>query len=60
MRTSGTDSMDQLAIDTIRTLAMRAVEAAESGHPGTPMGRWRRRNDGALHRHGKLRRLGAL
>lgn len=28
---------DQLAIDTIRTLAMDAVQAANSGHPGTPM-----------------------
>jgi transketolase N-terminal domain/subunit len=30
-------SIDQLAIDTIRTLSMDAVEAAKSGHPGTPM-----------------------
>ena len=29
--------IDQLAIDTIRTLSMDAVEAAKSGHPGTPM-----------------------
>ncbi len=29
--------VDQLAIDTIRTLSMDAVEAANSGHPGTPM-----------------------
>jgi transketolase len=29
--------MDRLAIDTIRTLSMDAVEAANSGHPGTPM-----------------------
>lgn len=27
----------QRSIDTIRTLAMDAVEAAKSGHPGTPM-----------------------
>ncbi|MEX2317038.1 MAG: transketolase [Pirellulales bacterium] len=27
----------QLSINTIRTLAMDAVEAANSGHPGTPM-----------------------
>ncbi len=27
----------RLAIDTIRTLAMDAVQAANSGHPGTPM-----------------------
>ena len=30
-------SRDQLAINTIRTLAMDAVQAANSGHPGTPM-----------------------
>jgi transketolase len=35
---AGTDAaLDQLAIDTIRTLSMDAVEAAKSGHPGTPM-----------------------
>ena len=28
---------DALAITTIRTLCMDAVEAAKSGHPGTPM-----------------------
>ena len=27
----------QLAINTIRTLAMDAVQQANSGHPGTPM-----------------------
>ncbi|NDC63296.1 MAG: transketolase [Planctomycetia bacterium] len=31
------DDLDRLAIDTIRTLSMDAVEAAKSGHPGTPM-----------------------
>jgi transketolase len=31
------DDLDVLAVDTIRTLAMDAVEAAQSGHPGTPM-----------------------
>ena len=30
-------SIDQLAIDTIRTLSMDAVQKANSGHPGTPM-----------------------
>jgi transketolase len=30
--------LDQLAINTIRTLTMDAVQAANSGHPGTPMG----------------------
>jgi transketolase len=29
--------IDALAINTIRTLAMDAVQAANSGHPGTPM-----------------------
>ncbi len=32
-----TPEIEQLAINTIRTLAMDAVEAAKSGHPGTPM-----------------------
>ena len=30
--------IDRLAIDTIRTLAIDAVEQAQSGHPGAPMG----------------------
>ena len=30
-------SLDELAVTTIRTLAMDAVQAANSGHPGTPM-----------------------
>ena len=30
-------SIKQLSINTIRTLAMDAVQAAKSGHPGTPM-----------------------
>jgi transketolase len=30
-------SLDQLAINTIRTLSMDAVQQANSGHPGTPM-----------------------
>jgi len=29
--------LDQLCIDTIRTLAIDAVQQANSGHPGTPM-----------------------
>ena len=28
----------RLAVDTIRFLAADAVEKAQSGHPGTPMG----------------------
>jgi transketolase len=35
MPTAGT--LDQLCIDTVRTLAMDAVQQAESGHPGTAM-----------------------
>ena len=31
-------ALDQLAINTIRTLSMDAVQKAKSGHPGTPMG----------------------
>jgi transketolase len=30
-------ALDQLAINTIRTLSMDAVQKANSGHPGTPM-----------------------
>lgn len=30
-------TIEQLSIDTIRTLSMDAVQAANSGHPGTPM-----------------------
>lgn len=30
-------SIEQLSINTIRTLSMDAVQAANSGHPGTPM-----------------------
>ncbi|GAB4314856.1 MAG: transketolase [Candidatus Zixiibacteriota bacterium] len=30
--------LDQLCINTIRTLSMDAVQKANSGHPGTPMG----------------------
>lgn len=32
-----TTSLEQLSINTIRTLSMDAVQAANSGHPGTPM-----------------------
>jgi transketolase len=32
------DGVDELCINTIRTLAMDAVQQANSGHPGTPMG----------------------
>ena len=33
-----TAQLDQLCVNTIRTLAMDAVQQANSGHPGTPMG----------------------
>lgn len=36
MPTSSVD-IQQLAVNTIRTLSMDAVQAANSGHPGTPM-----------------------
>ncbi|WP_395710635.1 transketolase [Reyranella sp.] len=32
-----TEELDQLAINTIRTLSIDAVQQARSGHPGTPM-----------------------
>lgn len=36
--TSQPKSIDRLAIDTIRTLSIDAVQKANSGHPGMPMG----------------------
>ena len=35
--TSSDRSIDELCINTIRTLSMDAVQQAKSGHPGTPM-----------------------
>src|SRR3954449_3266730 len=35
---TSTTSIDQLSVDTIRTLSMDAVQKANSGHPGLPMG----------------------
>lgn len=37
-RNAGDSRIQQLAIDTMRTLSMDAVEQAKSGHPGAPMG----------------------
>src|SRR4051794_13457912 len=36
--TIATGTLDRLAIDTIRTLSIDAVQQANSGHPGAPMG----------------------
>ena len=36
--TLASDDLDLLAIDTIRTLSIDAVQKANSGHPGAPMG----------------------
>jgi transketolase len=36
--TTTTSDLDALAVNTIRGLAMDAVQKASSGHPGTPMG----------------------
>ena len=38
MAASAQTSTDQLAIDTIRALSMDAIQAANSGHPGLPLG----------------------
>ncbi|HEV2724366.1 MAG TPA: transketolase [Thermoleophilaceae bacterium] len=35
--TTDTQALDELCINTIRTLSMDAVEKASSGHPGAPM-----------------------
>jgi transketolase len=35
--TTSTSQLDELCINTIRTLSMDAVQKANSGHPGTPM-----------------------
>jgi transketolase len=33
-----TDTIEQLAVDTVRVLSIDAVQKANSGHPGAPMG----------------------
>jgi transketolase len=38
MSTTVRTDLDQLCVNTIRTLSMDAVQAANSGHPGSPMG----------------------
>jgi len=38
MTTLSPEQLDQLAIDTIRTLSIDGVQQANSGHPGAPMG----------------------
>jgi len=37
MQNTSTSPMEMLCINTIRTLSIDAVQAANSGHPGTPM-----------------------
>jgi transketolase len=37
-REASSSALDQLAINTIRTLSIDAVQKANSGHPGTPLG----------------------
>jgi transketolase len=32
------DDIDQLCVNTVRTLSLDAVEKAKSGHPGLPLG----------------------
>ncbi|MEO5797100.1 MAG: transketolase [Rhodoferax sp.] len=38
MQAGNKESLDLLCVNTLRTLAIDAVQAANSGHPGTPMG----------------------
>ena len=38
MNTTTVEMIEQLGINTVRVLAADAVQKANSGHPGTPMG----------------------
>src|SRR5471032_1461373 len=38
LETTKTSALDQLCVNTIRTLAIDGVQKANSGHPGAPMG----------------------
>ena len=38
MLSVASDSLDELCVNTIRTLSIDAIQKANSGHPGTPMG----------------------
>ena len=38
LETAKTSALDQLCVNTIRTLSIDAVQKANSGHPGAPMG----------------------
>ena len=38
MSTTTTYDADSVAINTVRALCMDAIQQANSGHPGTPMG----------------------
>ena len=38
MTATDTITLDRLCVDTIRTLSMDAVQKANAGHPGMPMG----------------------
>jgi hypothetical protein len=35
---AGSKALDELCINTVRVLSMEAVQRANSGHPGAPMG----------------------
>ena len=45
------EQMDQLSLNSIRTLSMNAVQQANSGHPGTPMAPGNARKVRVQNRH---------